>query len=261
MKKEERVETPTSFDSETSLAKENVYKNKPAKHKIESTTSKMFKFGNYDRYYGYRLKNQKDARLEIFQDYPFLFDDQEILDVGCNNGMISIEIAKMFSPKSVVGLDIDKKLIKRAKQLLQVSKKADSKFNCVVFQSGNYIVQNEVLINAEKEQFDTIVCLSVTKWMHLNEGDVGLKQAFKRMFKQLRSGGRLILEAQPFSSYRKRKHLSPEIYQNYINIKLKPVDFENYLMSSEIGFRESYFIKEPEPGSKGFNRPIQVFVK
>ena len=37
---------------------------------------------------------------------------------------------------------------------------------------------------------------SITKWVHLNNGDAGLKRFFRRIFRQLRPGGRLLLEPQ-----------------------------------------------------------------
>ena len=41
-----------------------------------------------------------------------------------------------------------------------------------------------------------ICSLQVTKWVHLNHGDAGVKLLFRKVFKMLRPGGLFILESQ-----------------------------------------------------------------
>lgn len=59
-----------------------------------------------------------------------------------------------------------------------------------------------------KEEFDVILALSITKWIHINWGDDGLKRFFRRIYLHLRPGGKLILEPQDYKSYYKRAKLT-----------------------------------------------------
>lgn len=68
----------------------------------------------------------------------------------------------------------------------------------------------------QEAYFDTVLCLSLTKWIHLNWGDAGIKRLFHRIFAHLRPGGYLILEAQSFQSYSKRRKITVSIFN--INI-------------------------------------------
>lgn len=77
---------------------------------------------------------------------------------------------------------------------------------------GNYVLESDELLETVRPEFDLVLCLSITKWIHLNWGDAGLKRFFKRIFYNLRPGGRLVLEPQAWPSYNKRRKLtvSPE---------------------------------------------------
>ncbi|XP_034936957.1 probable RNA methyltransferase bin3 [Chelonus insularis] len=131
----------------------------------------------------------------------------------------------------------------------------------VTFVQGNYVLEDDSLLTSEQPQFDTILCLSITKWIHLNFGDAGLKQAFKRMHAQLRPGGVLVLEAQSWSSYGRKKALTERIYRTYHSIEFFPEKFTQYLLSSEVGFTKCEVVSIPPHPSKGFQRPIQLFTK
>lgn len=45
-----------------------------------------------------------------------MFDGKDILDIGCNIGHVTLSVARDFGAKSVVGIDIDKKLINIARK-------------------------------------------------------------------------------------------------------------------------------------------------
>lgn len=233
------------------------------------TESNNYQFGNFlGNYCGLRtLLSFSDVRLTVFLRHAYLFKDKDILDIGCNEGHMTISVARKLLPKSIVGIDIDKKLISRARKNLshfqRISEKDSKKTkkrdffplsfstcfgslpvlnqklesnsdsladentsSCsfpenVCFRTFNYAVTDESQMTSDKQQYDLILCLSLTKWIHLNFGDIGLKMTFRRMFNQLRPGGKLILEAQNWASYKKRKKMTVSDYLIWINLNYK----------------------------------------
>ncbi|KAG7484029.1 hypothetical protein MATL_G00044900 [Megalops atlanticus] len=130
----------------------------------------------------------------------------------------------------------------------------------VSFVKGNYVLQSDALLQTQQPEYDVILCLSVTKWVHLNWGDEGLQRLFRRVYRHLRPGGLFILEPQPWASYSKRKKLTDTIFKNYYNIRFKPDHFSSYL-TSEVGFSGYELIGTPNNSSRGFQRPIYLFRK
>ncbi|KAK3731033.1 hypothetical protein RRG08_066046 [Elysia crispata] len=245
-----------------------------------------FTQGNYNRYYGYRnIGGVEDSRLPYLD--PKWFKGKDVLDIGCNAGHLTLALADQFQPHKILGMDIDGKLIQAARQnirhILSQRRKDSAKYpralemtrgpleahplmgssdqfpNNVLFLQGNYVPGSEEVLNLQKEEYDTILALSITKWIHLNNGDNGLKLFFRKIFRQLRPGGKLILEPQPWSTYRKRAKLTPELFSNYQSIKLKPEGFKHYLLS--IGFVKCELIGVPVTKAKGFRRPLLLFTK
>ncbi|XP_065781025.1 7SK snRNA methylphosphate capping enzyme isoform X3 [Muntiacus reevesi] len=133
--------------------------------------------------------------------------------------------------------------------------------NNVVFVTGNYVLDRDELVEAQKPEYDVVLCLSLTKWVHLNWGDEGLKRMFRRIYRHLRPGGILVLEPQPWSSYGRRKTLTERIYKNYFRIQLKPEQFSSYLTSPEVGFSSYELVATPNNTSRGFQRPVYLFHK
>jgi 7SK snRNA methylphosphate capping enzyme len=246
-----------------------------------------FSKGNYLAYYGYRnMAGADDPRLSLFTQE--MFEGKDVLDIGCNAGLVTLAVAKSFAPRRILGIDIDERLISTAKRNLKnfiVTTMGDKKYplslktvfgpleasfpqrigssfpHNVLFQMGNYVLDNEVELSKQREEYDVILALSVTKWLHFTHGDDGLRRAFRRMFRQLRPGGQLILEAQPWQSYRRKKKLTDKIFAAYQNIQFHPEQFNEYLLSPDVGFQSCHLLGTPCHQSKGFQRSIYVFTK
>lgn len=110
------------------------------------------------------------------------------------------------------------------------------------------------------QSYDVISCLSVTKWVHLNRGDEGLKRLFREVYRLLRPGGCFLLEPQPWKSYKKRKNVSETTARNFAAITLRPDRFSEYLLE-EVGFVSMEQLGVPEGGREGYRRPLYRLVK
>ncbi|XP_063873836.1 7SK snRNA methylphosphate capping enzyme-like isoform X3 [Scylla paramamosain] len=249
--------------------------------------SELFQFGNYNKYYGYRNPDQTpDVRLEYLKRE--WFDGCDVLDIGCNIGHVTLTVARDFNPKRVVGIDIDKKLVniaqKNIKHYLRKGDAEEANFpksmrllygplrppvqadgfrsfpHNVKFVHGNYVLESDELLETVRPEFDLVLCLSITKWIHLNWGDAGLKRFFRRIFYNLRPGGRLVLEPQAWPSYNKRRKLTKRIFDNYKSICLFPDKFNDFLLH-EVGFSTSEKLVTPNHTARGFQRPIIIYTK
>jgi 7SK snRNA methylphosphate capping enzyme len=111
---------------------------------------------------------------------------------------------------------------------------------------------------APGELFDVILCLSVSKWIHLNGGDDAVRALFRKCFAQLAPGGIFVFEMQPWSSYRSQKSMFPA--ERVAAIKFRPVDFHAYLMSDQVGFVDSKQLQF-DVELKSFKRTMQIYFK
>ena len=80
----------------------------------------------------------------------------------------------------------------------------------------NYIPVTEEGVASTRPEYDVILALSITKWVHLNWGDAGVRRMFRKIFRHLRPGGRLVLEPQPFSSYARKKKLTVSFFSHSV---------------------------------------------
>ncbi|XP_022145083.1 probable RNA methyltransferase At5g51130 isoform X2 [Momordica charantia] len=260
------------------------------KPNLKKRKKEAFPFGNYKSYYGYRIGQNlvEDPRLKVFKKE--WFEGKDCLDIGCNNGVVTIQIARKFNCRSMLGVDIDSDRIddaywnlKKATKLVvgqsvnglelgasgvpkvdtedptsTCSSKAQNLRKVISFRQRNFIFND----HPSDKHYDTILCLSVTKWIHLNWGDDGLITLFSKIWRLLRPGGMFVLEPQPWKSYETNYTVSETTKNNFRTIKLHPEDFQDILLD-KIGFRT---VEDLTPGlsesnAGGFNRPIFVFQK
>ena len=77
---------------------------------------KFYPHGNYHNYYGYRALGSfdEDPRLRLLQ--ACWFRGRHVLDVGCNEGLVTLAVAAGFGCSRTTGVDIDGTLVKRAQR-------------------------------------------------------------------------------------------------------------------------------------------------
>merc|ERR1712062_588767 len=89
---------------------------------------------------------------------------------------------------------------------------------------GNCFFKCEDFVNSAHgnvKKYDVIMCMSVTKWVHLNWGDEGVTSLFRKCFDMLVPGGRFILEPQRWRSYKKKRNISEATRHHFGTIKLR----------------------------------------
>ncbi|XP_074280934.1 putative RNA methyltransferase At5g51130 [Silene latifolia] len=291
-------ETPENSEIKEPITNTEVKKdevNKKRKYK------EIAPFGNYHSYYGYRVGNDmdKDPRFKVLKKE--WFEGKDCLDIGCNSGLITLNIAKKFNCRTILGIDIDKVRITDAwSNLKNFAQRKNSRnhtnmgpklkiatdlnelrcaetcstsgeevksgcfsvesnlSNIVSFEHGNFVSSS---YQVPHEKYDTIICLSVTKWVHLNWGDKGLFTLFSKIWRHLHPGGVLVLEPQPWVSYYKNRLTTETTKKYYHEIIYKPNEFQEILLD-KIGFRTVEHATSSVSGARvGFDRPVLVFRK
>ncbi|EAU81431.2 hypothetical protein CC1G_05261 [Coprinopsis cinerea okayama7 len=138
----------------------------------------------------------------------------------------------------------------------------------ITFRTANWVEEE---IGEDKEGYDVVLALSLTKWIHLNGGDEGLLSFFRKVFRVLRGDGKgvFVVEPQGWESYAKGRRMSEKLKENYQSLKLRPEDFGRVLR--EVGFEgpirvsgsgsDSLIGSGAGGGRGGFDRPIDIYRK
>lgn len=230
------------------------------------------------KYYDYR----KDLSERIQQFERNWFENKSCLDIGCSSGILTIHIAKLFNPRMIEGIDSMEDVIREANIKLLNETNSTSTTSSTITSITSFIprsikcstprltfpnnchfhVENilDLSNTTNQKQFDTILCLNVTKWIHLNYGDAGLMKLFWNIWELLKCNGLLIIEYQPWLSYVKNRNTSTQTKEIFPTIQIKPENFESLLVN-EIGFEIVENRGTPLEEAKGFNRPILILRK
>ncbi|EAR95353.2 bicoid-interacting protein (macronuclear) [Tetrahymena thermophila SB210] len=101
-------------------------------------------YGNFRSYYDHRYeKKWSDPRLKVLDRNWFL--NKEVLDIGCNDGSLTLLIAIKYFPFKIVGIDIDFNLINKAVGNYNLLEKEQSKCksSCNEHSEDNNSSQNQ----------------------------------------------------------------------------------------------------------------------
>ncbi|CAK9252434.1 unnamed protein product [Sphagnum jensenii] len=252
--------------------------------------------GSYHNYYKRNVLGLE--RIDLLEEN--WFRNRKCLDIGCNEGKLTALIAEKYQPTSVLGIDVDRVLIEAANSIIKranfslASKQLSQPTSSSSSSSSPFIpmsVLKKKLLPTPSSSFslpstsafprnlrfecadifayhsspmastfDTILCLSVSKWIHLNLGDEGLLRFFRTLFDLCSSGGLLVFEFQTWKSYLNKKKVNEHIKQVFPTIQIRPEMFEG-ILTNKIGFtvmdRRGATVTE----AKGYHRPILILQK
>jgi SAM-dependent methyltransferase len=200
-----------------------------------------------------RVSNDEDGPSSVL---PFRY-----CDLGCNEGDLTVEIAKALQdsvqqPIEFIGMDIDAELIERAN-----TKWTDIP-NVLTgsFEAGNICTDLDRVF--KDNSMDLISLLSTTMWVHVHAGDKGLMRVLEQLCRKSRRY--LIIEPQPSKCYRNamtrlRKMGRPELEVSSERLQWRPK------LEEEIGRtlnRCSFYLVELT-GNKptSWNRSISLYQK
>ncbi|KNC54336.1 uncharacterized protein AMSG_10325 [Thecamonas trahens ATCC 50062] len=218
-------------------------------------------YGNYRGYYKTSYRDgAADARPELIPVSAVA--GKSLLDIGCNSGLLTLKLLASHGPASVLGIDVDQRLIAHARQRLREMEPelaANARFACcdiMAVAAGKPVpsallpqayvmperklrsqdVKSSSAVQRGKTKFGVVLALSVSKWIHVHHGDAGLISFFELVYDLLDGPGSVfVLEPQPWSSYRKRCRFLPGLSDVIHTLQLRPDGFERLLLDT-IGF-------------------------
>ncbi|KAK0496454.1 hypothetical protein EDD18DRAFT_1309547 [Armillaria luteobubalina] len=244
-------------------------------------------YGNYHGYYSKR-PFVNDPRLALLP--ADIFVGKRVLDVGCNEGYVTCEIAQSWGAHKVVGVDIDESLVRAAWRRRTVLWSTQSPsapeppepprpdgpaqevlpdYFPLSFEHMFGALPIPPNRNRGKHVFPHNVSFRASDWVNNQIPEDS------EPYDIILAEGTLILEPQSWDSYKKAKRLDKSLKDRAATLKIRPEDFEQLL--SCIGFGPArHFGLTGEGGAFrsctvllsvsnepciGFRRPVDLYVK
>ncbi|PWW77483.1 hypothetical protein C7212DRAFT_178699 [Tuber magnatum] len=195
-----------------------------------------------------------------------ILKDARVLDIGCNNGAVSGHLLLRHAVKSVVGVDVDEKLISKSRShvnfMLSRVRPSDPsgrgewypvssvrKYGSRIppaevcergrFWCGDYVTAIDPAAPSAGggcAGYDVVFALSVVKWVHLAHGDSGLRSFFEKVAVDVKPRGYFVLEPQGWESYARAVGKNPELRGVFEGIRVRPGEGMEGLVAA-CGFR------------------------
>lgn len=203
--------------------------------------------GNFINYYDFNSVSERLKLLPTDREYWSVYqtDDENtsylVLDVGCSAGNFTQSLYEFLCERVkkkiiVLGIDIDPILIERANVHNQYANHVFYSC-CDIINDGNDAGDNCIenhLTKYNANRFDVVSCMSITMWIHLNNGDDGLLR-FLDIVNQLSIT--LVIEPQPWKCYqnavrRMKRAKEANTFPLYGSLKMRNSienDIKNYL--------------------------------
>lgn len=190
------------------------------------------KYGNFINYYSF---NSATDRIQLLPTHIWkLLENSDIspandkflvLDIGCNAGnftQLLYPFLQMHLPPNkrikILGIDIDPLLIDRCIQHNQYPDNVQ--YACIDIMECDDSTGH--LNTYGKQMFDATFCLSLTMWIHLNNGDSGLLTFLNKVHQMSRM---IIIEPQPWKCYltavRRMKRSANKVFDHFATIAIR----------------------------------------
>ena len=220
-------------------------------NQLDKLRHEAHRHGNYTSYYTFRSQDVPDPRLTQLKTFV---QGRRTLDLGCNAGKLTLELATHFAASQVVGVDLDTGLIASAREAKQLALSEGKDVQNVTFEEFDF-ANTWPFQGTAAGQWDVVMLLSVVKWLHLNNSDAVLVELFRRLFEIVVPGGFLVLEPQDWANYKRAAKKCPSLRENFKKLELRPPFTETLL---EGGWEE---VDGWERDEFGFERSVRIWRK